>query len=170
MPSSEDCFLLHTDASGAGIGATLNVLRDGVELPVAYYSKQLQGAQHRYSATELEGLAMFKAINFFAHYLWGKHFDVVTDHSALVYLLKSKTLNNRLHGWSLQLMNFDFTISYRPGSANQDADGLSRQAWTQDQTTAAEDGVPVRTRTSQALLVGMSPTEKEEEAEPQQEQ
>ena len=92
VPSSEDLFILHTDASGAGIGATLNVVRDGVELPVAFYSKQLQGAQHRYSATELEGLAMFKSINFFAHFLWGKHFEVVTDHSALVQLLKSITV------------------------------------------------------------------------------
>ena len=152
VPSSEDHFILHTDASGAGIGATLNIVREGVELPVAYYSKQLQGAQHRYSATELEGLAMFKAINFFAHFLWGKHFDVVTDHSALVQLLKSKTLNNRLHGWSLQLMSFDFTISYRPGSCNQDADALSRQAWNHVRITEAVD--LESTRTSQHSLLG----------------
>ena len=151
VPSSEDVFVLHTDASGAGIGATLNVIRDGVELPVAFYSKQLQGAQHRYSATELEGLAVFKSINFFAHFLWGKHFEVITDHSALVQLLKSKTLNNRLHGWSLQLMSFDFTISYRPGSCNQDADALSRQAWEQ---VRIRDAVDESTRTSQHSLLG----------------
>ena len=29
IPSQEDTFVLHTDASGAGIGATLNVYRDG---------------------------------------------------------------------------------------------------------------------------------------------
>ena len=99
VPSSEDCFVLHTDASGAGIGATLNVLRDGEEKPVAFYSKQLQGAQKQYSATELEGLAIFKAIYFFSHFLWGRKFKVLTDHRALVSLLKSKTLNKRLHGW-----------------------------------------------------------------------
>ena len=130
VPSSEDCFVLHTDASGAGIGATLNVLRGGEEKPVAFFSKQLQGAQKGYSATELEGLAVFKSIHFFAHYLWGKHFEVVTDHKALVYLLKSRKLNKRLHGWALQLMDFDFNIIYRPGTRHQDADGLSRQAWS----------------------------------------
>ena len=46
IPSQEDTFVLHTDASGAGIGATLNVFREGVERPAAFFSRQLQGAQH----------------------------------------------------------------------------------------------------------------------------
>ena len=140
VPSSEDKFVLHTDASGSGIGAALYIIRDGEELPVAFYSKQLQGAQHRYSATELEGLAIFKAIHHFAHFLWGRHFDVVTDHSALVQLMKSQTLNNRLHGWSLQLMSYDFDISFRPSVRNQDADGLSRQAWVKDPVSMGKNG------------------------------
>ena len=129
IPSQEDCFSLHTDASGLGIGATLNVIREGVEKPVAYFSRQLQGAQKHYSVTELEGLAIFKAIHFFAHFLWGQRFTVVTDHKALVSLLKSRNLNKRLHGWVLKLLDFNFEITYRPGKDHQDADGLSRQAW-----------------------------------------
>ena len=121
--------MLHTDASGAGIGATLNVIRDGEERPAAYFSRQLQGAQRRYSATELEGLAIFKAVHFFAHFLYGRRFTVVTDHKALVAFLHSRILNKRLHGWMLQLLEFDFCIIYRPGDQNQDADALSRQAW-----------------------------------------
>ena len=60
VPVQTDVFSLHTDASGAGLGATLNVIRDGGEIPVAFYGKQLQGAQRRYSASELECLAIFK--------------------------------------------------------------------------------------------------------------
>ena len=129
VPTQDDVFTLHTDASGLGIGATLNVSREGREVPVAYYSKQLQGAQHNYSATELEGLAVFKAIHYFAHYLFGCRFEVVTDHKALVRFLHSRVLNRRLHGWLLQLLQFDFVITYRPGTENCDADALSRQAW-----------------------------------------
>ena len=129
IPTQEDTFTLHCDASGAGIGATLNVWRDGKERPVAFYSKQLQGAQHYYSATELEGLAVFKSVHFFAHYLYGCRFKVVTDHKALVSFLHSRELNRRLHGWVLQLLQFDFEITYRPGRENGDADALSRQAW-----------------------------------------
>ena len=130
IPSSEDCFSLNTDASGLGIGATLNVNRDGVEKPVAFFSRQLQGAQKLYSATELEGLAVFKSIFFFDHFLYGRKFLVYTDHQALVSLLRSKRLNKRLQGWILRLMEFEFEIIYRPGTANGDADGLSRQAWS----------------------------------------
>ena len=129
VPTQQDEFVLHCDASGTGIGATLNVLREGKKLPVAYYSKQLQGAQHHYSATELEGLAVFKAVHFFAHYVYGCRFKVVTDHKALVSLLHSRVLNRRLHGWVLQLLEYDFEVEYRPGLENGDADALSRQAW-----------------------------------------
>ena len=129
IPSQQDVFTLHTDASGAGIGATLNVIREGEDRPVAYFSKQLQGAQRRYSATELEGLAIFKSVHYFAHFLFGRHFTVVTDHKALVAFLHSRVLNRRLQGWMLQLAQFDFDIIYRPGKDNLDADALSRQAW-----------------------------------------
>ena len=49
-------------------------------------------------------------------------------------------------------MSFDFTISYRPGSCNQDADALSRQAWDQIRITEAVD--LESTRTSQHSLLG----------------
>ena len=130
VPSEEDVFILHCDASGAGVGATLNVIRDGEKRPAAYYSKQLQGAEKNYSATELEGLAVYRSVNFFAHFLFGRKFSVLTDHKALVSFLKSKVLNRRLQGWMLQLQQFDFTITYRPGIEHLDADALSRQEWT----------------------------------------
>ena len=132
VPCVGDAFSLHTDASGRGIGATLNVLRDGVEVPVAFFSKQLQGAQKFYSATELEGLAIFKAIFRFSHFLWGQKFVVWTDHKALVSLMDSRILNKRLTGWVIKLMDFDFTVRYKPGRLNCDADGLSRQAWEEE--------------------------------------
>ena len=166
IPSQEDSFVLHTDASGVGIGATLNVLREGVEKPAAYFSRQLQGAQRRYSATELEGLAIFKAVHFFDHFLYGRHFKVITDHKALVSLLKSRRLNKRLHGWTLKLLDFDFEIIYRPGKLHQDADGLFRQSWS---TEEGDPCYPIREleekeeqpRTAAGLIggdVGMSPT------------
>ena len=159
IPNQQDEFVLHCDASGSGIGATLNVWRDGVKRPVAFYSKQLQGAQHNYSATELEGLALFRSIHYFAHYLYGTRFLVLTDHKALVSLLHSRVLNRRLHGWVLQLLEFDFEVKYRPGVEHGDADALSRQAW--DSRTGdpwhqneEEDGGVTGLRPAPSLLVG----------------
>ena len=165
IPSQEDCFVLHSDASGAGIGATLNVVRGGIEKAVAYFSRQLQGAQKRYSATELEGLAIFKSVHFFAHFLYGRHFKVITDHKALVALLQSRRLNKWLHGWVLKLLDFDLEIQYRPGNMHQDADGLSRQAWSTDEGDpcsglVVEDQQPRMTEISVGGDVGKSPTQK----------
>ena len=89
---------------------------------------------------------------------------VTTDHKALVSLLKSRRLNKRLHGWILQLTDFNFEILYRPGKHNQDADGLSRQAWSSNEgdpcnvTMELEQKHP---RTAAVLVggdVGVSPT------------
>ena len=160
VPTQQDEFVLHCDASGTGIGATLNVKRGGRKLPVAFYSKQLQGAQHHYSAMELEGLALFKAIHFFAHYLYGTRFEVITDHKALVSLLHSRVLNRRLHGWVLQLLEFDFTVQYRPGLENGDADALSRQAWDSragdpwQQEAGGRDGEEAGLRPAPSYVVG----------------
>ena len=160
VPNQQDDFVLHCDASGSGIGATLNVWRDGVKRPVAFYSKQLQGAQHHYSATELEGLALFRSIHYFAHYLYGTRFEVLTDHKALVSLLHSRVLNRRLHGWVLQLLEFDFEVKYRPGLEHGDADALSRQAWDSrsgdpwQQMSEGDDGEVTGLRPAPSCVVG----------------
>ena len=89
----------------------------------------------------------------------------MTDHKALVQLMSSKKLNKRLHGWALQLMDFEFEIVYKPGNTHQDADGMSRQGWENDEEEEQEQ-VQVQaddrqTRTSDVKVggdVGTSPT------------
>ncbi len=71
VPVSSDMFVVHTDASCRGIGEVLNVCRDGDVLPVAFFSQQIRGAEHRYSATELEALAVVLTVNNFpALFVW----------------------------------------------------------------------------------------------------
>ena len=57
----------------------LSVVRDGQDQPVAYFSKRLTPVEWNYSVTELECLAVVKAIDHFAIHLWGRDFTVVTD-------------------------------------------------------------------------------------------
>ena len=53
IPVCGDCFVLRTDASSWGVGTTLNVVRDGAEHTTEFFSRQLQGAQKYYSATDM---------------------------------------------------------------------------------------------------------------------
>ena len=144
IPSPEDTFVLSTDASGSGIGAVLSVSRSGKYLPVAYFSKKLTGPEVNYAVTELECLAVIKAVEHFSHYLVGNHFVIKTDHKALESLRSSKRLNGRLARWALALQYLNFTVQYKPGHTHQDADGLSRQVWDEeehdDEDVILEDG------------------------------
>ena len=123
ISSSSDKFRLHTNASGAGIGAVLTVVQDN-EFPVAYYSRQLQGAE---AETELECLAVVAAVRHFETYLAGREFELVTDHQALQGLRTTKNHNRHLTRWSLFLQDFRFEVVYKPGPQNSNVDGLSRQ-------------------------------------------
>lgn len=148
VPSPQDVFSVETDASLLGLGGVLNVVRDGETLPVGFYSRQLRGAEHHYSATELEGRAVFDTIHHFAHFLYGSAFEVYTDHKPLEAMNSSPIMNRRLQAWTLRLMDFQFRIVYRPGDQNGGADGLSRQGSETDETTepdTAEGGSELRT-------------------------
>ncbi len=141
VPVANDCFCLYTDASGDGVGACLHVVRDGVDLPVAFYSRQLRGAEKNYSVTELETLAIVSAVRHFEYYLYGRSVTVYSDHKPCVSLLSSKHLNRRLMRFALKLQGMDITIRYKPGSTIGNADGLSRQSWSETEMEPSPLGV-----------------------------
>ena len=129
VPTPEDEFVLHTNASLLGLGGVLNIIREEKECPVAFFARQLRGAEKNYSATELEALAAVSAVTHFASYLYGWRFCLVTDHKALESLLSSKNLNSILYRLSMKLHAWDVEVVYWPGKFNDNADGLSRQEW-----------------------------------------
>jgi len=62
IPLPEDTMSIVTDASGSGIGGVLQVLRNGEWEAAAFYSRQTRGPEQRYSATELEALALVETV------------------------------------------------------------------------------------------------------------
>ena len=117
---------IHTDASAVGIGATLSQRgSDGLDHPIEYFSRQLNDAQRNYNASELECLAIVEAVRHFEAYL-NLPFTIVTDHSALQWLLSLQRPKGRLYRWSVELSTFKFTIQHRPGLSQAHVDALSR--------------------------------------------
>ena len=140
LPRKDNHFTLHTDALLQGLGAVLSVIRDGEERPIAYFSKRLLPAEENYSASELECLAVVKAIDHFAIHLLGKPFTVVTNHRALAALQTSNKLNGRLMCLALALQAYNFKVQYRPGSKHQNAGCISRQSWPDGGDTEKGEG------------------------------
>ena len=130
-------FILQTDASNRGVGAVLSQHDDeGVERPVAYYSRKLLPREERYSTVEKECLAIKLAAQAFRVYLLGRPFIIQTDHRSLQWLDKLKDSNSRLTRWSLSLQPYCYSVNYRPGTANANADALSR---AYDPTTSSQE-------------------------------
>ena len=127
IPELNDVVSIVTDASGRGIGGVLQVQRGGDWQPAAYYSRQLRGAENRYSATELEALALVETVAHFGHYLYGRSFTAFTDHKPLEQLVSSTRLNPRLARLSFKLQHWLISIVYLPGELNTLANALSRE-------------------------------------------
>ena len=126
-PDFSKKFYLHCDPSDFGIGAVLVQLdQDGNEKPIAFMSKKLNTAQRNYSVTERECLAAVEAIKKFRCYLELQEFEVITDHSSLVWLMKQQDVTGRLARWVWRLQGYKFTISHRKGKQNTVPDALSR--------------------------------------------
>lgn len=125
-PDFRDPFMLSTDASGVALGAVLSQMREGHERPIAYASRQLSAAERNYSTTERELLAVVWATAQFRCYLLGRRFTLVTDHSALRWMLHLKDPSARLTRWSLRLAEFTYEVVHKPGVKHANADALSR--------------------------------------------
>ena len=59
------------------------------------------------------------------NFLQGAHFCWYTDHKALIHLIQQHNLSGRQACWLEKLSEFDFDITYMPGSSNVVADALS---------------------------------------------
>ena len=75
--------------------------------------------QSKYSQTEREALAVLFACQRYQYYLYGMHFDILTDNKPLLGIY-SPTANPhlRIEKWALKLQPFDFTLRYQPRHLN----------------------------------------------------
>jgi hypothetical protein len=115
-----------TDASNIGLGAVLYQEIAGQRHYILFQARSLNDNERRYSATKRELLAVIFALQRFHQYLWGRQFDLFTDHAALTYMFTQKELNLTILGWFDILLAYTFNIHHRPGIQNILPDHLSR--------------------------------------------
>lgn len=119
-------FFIACDASNTGVGAVLFQEEDGLEHPIAYFSKTLNKCQRKYTTTEKELLAIVLSIEKYRPYIELSEFTVITDHSSLLWLQNMKNPSPRIARWIVKLSCHKFNILHRSGKLNNVADGLSR--------------------------------------------
>ena len=124
--TSDDTFILDTDASERTIGAELSQIQEGVEKVIGYASKVLTPTQRKYCTTRKELLAIVCFTRHFRHCLLGRTFVIRTDHNSLTWLLNFKNIEGQLSRWIEELSQYNFVIQHRSGSKHLNADGLSR--------------------------------------------
>ena len=130
-PNYQLPFILHTDSSTDGLGAVLYQKQDGKQRVIAYASRSVSKAESNYPAHKLEFLALKWAVcEKFHEYLYGSRpFEVYTDNNPLTYVLTSAKLDACGQRWVAKLANYNFSIKYRCGVSNTEADALSRIKW-----------------------------------------
>ncbi|KAG7300079.1 hypothetical protein JYU34_015614 [Plutella xylostella] len=114
------------DASPVGLGGVLIQINDEGPRIIAYGHKTLTDCERRYCQTEKEALALVWAVEHFHIFLYGKEFELITDHKPLEVIFgpKSKPCA-RIERWILRLQAYTYKVIYRPGKSNI-ADPLSR--------------------------------------------
>ncbi|CAK1582402.1 unnamed protein product [Parnassius mnemosyne] len=99
-PNFNKEFILTTDASNVALGAILSRGPEGADKPICYASRTLNDSELNYSTIEKELLA--------------------------IWVMQLKEPNARLTRWKLKLSEYDFTVKYKSGKSNTNADALSR--------------------------------------------
>ena len=118
---------VETDASDHAVAATLNQ----AGRPVAFYSRTLNKSEQHYPAVEKEACAIVEAVQKWRHYLYGRHFKLITDQRSVAFIYdrkraKSKIKNDKIMRWCTELSPYSYDIIYRPGPENKRADAFSR--------------------------------------------
>lgn len=120
-------MIIQADACDKGIGAVLcQKDENDQEYVIEYYSYKLNIHEQRYAPTELEMLAVIKAIRHFRYYIEFNDLIIYSDHHALQYLLNMKVMTGRMSRWLLELQPYVNKIKHRAGKLMVVADAISR--------------------------------------------
>ena len=106
----------------------LQQLKNGVWVPLAFFSKKLRPPEKKYSAFDRELLALYLGIRHFRYFLEGRQFIAFTDHKPLTFCMSK--MSEPWSGCQQRQLSYisEFTTDIRhlQGKNNFVADMLSR--------------------------------------------
>ncbi|KAE8991261.1 hypothetical protein PR001_g21278 [Phytophthora rubi] len=147
-------LFLACDASNVGVGAVLFQRSETEDFRLlACFSSTLKGGQRNYSATQRELLAVIYGMRQCHDILWGRHFALITDHQALVYMVKQERSHIMLLHYFDTIISYDFDVIHCPGVQNVLPDALCRLYPAPTTASASDLTSPV----SVQQLISLSP-------------
>ena len=89
-PTPDGLFHLESDTSQEGVGGTLLQKQGDEWVVIGYHSKRLPQSAKNFGVTELELTGLLVNIHGFMQLLCNRYFEVLVDHKAIKYMIKSK--------------------------------------------------------------------------------
>ena len=110
------------------MGGTLLQKQGNEWVVIGYHSKKKTQSAKNFSVTELELTGLLVNIHGFMQLLCNRYFEVLVDHKAIEYMIKSKTESPtiRLKTLLLKLSEYNIDLKYQKGSEMHTSDTLSR--------------------------------------------
>ena len=111
-----------------GVGGTLLQKQGDEWVVIGYHSKRLLKSAKNFGITELELTGLLVNIHGFMQLLCNRYFEVLVDHKATKYMIKSKreSPTTRLKTLLLKLNEYTIELKYQKGSEMHTSDTLSR--------------------------------------------
>ena len=117
-PTPDGLFRLESDTLREGVGGTLLQKQGDEWVVIGYHSKRLPKSAKNFGITELELTGLLVNIHGFMQLLCNRYFEVLVDHKAIKYMIKSKTESptSRLKTLLLKLSEYTIKLKYQKGS------------------------------------------------------
>ena len=124
----EGLFRLESDTSCEGVRGTLFQKQGDEWVVIGYHSKRLPTSVKNFGVTELELTGLLVNMHGFMQLLHNRYFEVLVNHRAIEYIIKSKTETptTRLKTLLLKLSEYTTDLKYQKGSEMHTSNALRR--------------------------------------------